>query len=150
MGSTPVSFTTSSTIVVRVEVMLSTAPAIAQQAPERRIGTPSESGLRHVMHLRLGDFRESRRGPDASWPVVGSDEGESELSQAHRLRVDLGGLCEHQTTLFELANSLENRRRREPDLPGDLGVRGPGVLLQYVQNCHVNFVDHSENLSIKR
>ena len=78
----------------------------------------------------LRDFGELRRRPDRPGTIVGSDEHERQLAELDGARIHVRVITADDPLLLELSNPLEHGRRRKPDLPRDLGIGDPRVLLQ--------------------
>jgi hypothetical protein len=77
----------------------------------------------------LGYLREALRRLDSARAIVRPHERVRDEGEANGMRVDSRRVPLDHSLLLELADALEDGRGRETNLPGDLGIRNPGILL---------------------
>lgn len=124
------SFTVSSTTVVRVDLTAGKAPSFFAQQPAQRlrVGSPHLGDAavftRDVMNLlHLRDLGELESGELLASRFVRSNEDEREQTVTKRLRVQLGVIPFDDPPLLQLSNPFEHSGGRHVDPPGYFGVR---------------------------
>src|SRR5512143_1249027 len=95
----------------------------------------------------LGCLGDRLRHAVGSVRIGRPHEHERQQAEADGGRIDQRGVTAHDAALLELADALEDRRRSQPDLPCELGVRRPAVFLKNRQYFRVRTVDHSEMMA---
>src|SRR5688572_31633717 len=93
----------------------------------------------HVMHLEhLGKPSERLRNLVLGAGLVRADRHEGQHAEPERLRIEQCGVAGDQPARFQLADPLENRRRREAYGSGDIGLCLPGVTLKDRKSTRLN------------
>ena len=145
-----VSFTVSSTIVVRVEVTPGTARNLSAQdlAEMLRIAGPhlqQKAVLAgDVMDLEhFGDLRQRLRRRLLRAVFAGAHGDKGQQRAIGDVRIDRGDVFADDAPRFELAHALQDGRRRQAHGLGDVGLGRPRVFLKNLQNLRVNFVNRS-------
>jgi hypothetical protein len=92
----------------------------------------------NLEHLRV--LAKRLRNPVFGTGLIAAHGDKGQQSEPDDFGIDLCDITAERTARFELANSLQNGRRGEPDRPGYFGLRFPSVGLQQLEYVKVGIV----------
>ena len=91
----------------------------------------------------LGALGERLRDVIVCIDFVAAHRDKRQERECERLGIDQGTVSAYDTPGLELSDSLHNRRRRQPDVPGNFGLGLPGVGLEELEDPEVERIDVS-------
>ena len=93
--------------------------------------------------LRLGDLRQERSRARIADAILAAHEDEGGESEADDLGIHACFVAIDDVPLLQLANPVEDRRRRHPEAPRDLGVGHSCIALQEGDDLAIGVVERS-------